>query len=59
MLAARRIHCHEEQSLSNDDIINGEVHAALERHPGIPHPAEVAVSSREGTSRSRGSVGQL
>ena len=24
--------------MSNDDIIIGEIHAALERHPGIPHP---------------------
>ena len=42
--------------MSNDDIIIGEIHAGLERHPGIPHPAEVAVSSREGTVTLRGSV---
>ena len=42
--------------MSNDDIIIGEIHAALERHPGIPHPAEVAVSSREGTVTLRGCV---
>ena len=42
--------------MSNDDIIIGEIHAALERHPEIPHPAEVAVSSREGTVTLRGSV---
>ena len=45
--------------MSNDDIIIGEIHAALERHPGIPHPAEVAVSSREGTVTLRGSVGSI
>ena len=45
--------------MSNDDIIIGEIHAALERHPGIPRPAEVAVSSREGTVTLRGSVGSF
>lgn len=33
MLAARRIHSHEEHSMSNDDIIIDEIHAALE--PGF------------------------
>lgn len=59
MLAARKIRSHEEHSMSNDDIIIGEIHAALERHPGIPHPADVAVSLREGTVTLRGSVGSL
>lgn len=59
MLTARRIQSYEEHSMSNDDIIIGEIHAALVRHPRIPHPAEVAVSSREGTVTLRGCVGSF
>jgi osmotically-inducible protein OsmY len=48
---------HEEVPMSNDESIISEIRAALERNPGIRHPAEVAVSSREGTVTLRGSVG--
>jgi osmotically-inducible protein OsmY len=57
MLGTRRPTPHEEVPMSNDESIIGEIRAALERNPGIPHPAEVAVSSREGTVTLRGSVG--
>jgi osmotically-inducible protein OsmY len=42
--------------MSNDQVITEEIRAALVRDPGIPHPAQVAVSSREGTVTLRGSV---
>ena len=36
-----------------------EIRARLERHPRVPHPAEVAVSEREGAVTLRGSVGSI
>ena len=43
--------------MTNDKGIIDEVRAELERDPRLPHPAEVAVSEREGTVVLRGSVG--
>jgi osmotically-inducible protein OsmY len=43
--------------MSSDDVIVNEVRTALARDPRLPHPAEVAVSEREGTVTLRGSVG--
>jgi osmotically-inducible protein OsmY len=43
--------------MTNDKGIINEVRAELEHDPRLPHPAEVAVSEREGTVMLRGSVG--
>jgi osmotically-inducible protein OsmY len=43
--------------MTNDNGIINEVRAELEHDPRLPHPAEVAVSEREGTVMLRGSVG--
>ena len=43
--------------MSNDKVIVDEIRGALDRDPGISHPAEVAVAVREGTVTLRGTVG--
>jgi osmotically-inducible protein OsmY len=45
--------------MSNDEVIVGEIRGALDRDPGIPHPAEVAVCAQEGTVKLRGTVGGI
>jgi osmotically-inducible protein OsmY len=45
--------------VSTDNIIVNETRAMLESDPRIPHPAEVAVSERDGTVMLRGSVGSF
>jgi len=43
--------------MSNDNLITDEIRATLARDDRIPHPAEVAISERDGTVTLRGSVG--
>lgn len=43
--------------MSNDKVIVDEIRAGLDRDPGIPYPAEIAISAREGVVKLRGSVG--
>jgi osmotically-inducible protein OsmY len=43
--------------MSTDNVISNEIRARYEDDPRIPHPAEVAISEREGTVILRGSVG--
>jgi osmotically-inducible protein OsmY len=51
-------HKHEERPpMSNDNLITDEIRATLARDDRIPHPAEVAISERDGTVTLRGSVG--
>lgn len=42
-----------------DKVITEEARATLERDSRIPHPAEIAVSSRAGTVTLRGTVSSL
>lgn len=44
------------QISANDSQISAKVRAALERDSRIPHPAEIAVSAKNGTVTLRGTV---
>ena len=45
--------------MSNNTVTVNEIRAALARDPRIPHPAEIAVSEREGIVTLRGDVDGL
>ena len=45
--------------MTNQNTITGEIRARYVRDPRLPHPAEVAVSERNGTVMLRGTVGSL